>query len=211
LRGPAKDDAEAHERFLGIMYEQATRMSRLVADLLTLSRIELHEHSRPEGMADIGAILRRVATGLELTASEKLMRVELDIDASLPPVIGQEDELTQIFQNLFDNALKYGREGTPVSITARAVSDLPAGMPDRSRPAVAVTVKDQGEGIARENIPRLTERFFRVDTARSRRLGGTGLGLAIVKHLVNRHRGCLQIESELGEGTAFTVYLPVAS
>ena len=210
LRGPAKGDEEAHERFLGIMYEQATRMSRLVADLLNLSRIELHEHSRPEGMADVGAILRRVATGLELTASEKLMKVELDLDEALPSVIGQEDELTQIFQNLLDNALKYGREGTPVIVTARTVSDLPVSMPDKSRPAVMVTVQDHGEGIAREHLPRLTERFFRVDTARSRRLGGTGLGLAIVKHVVNRHRGCLQVESELGEGTAFTVYLPVA-
>jgi len=211
LRGPAKGDEEAHERFLGIMYEQATRMSRLVADLLNLSRIELHEHSRPEGMANVGAILRRVATGLELTASEKLMKLELDIDEALPSVIGQEDELTQIFQNLLDNALKYGRDGTPVIVTARTVSDLPVAMPDKSRPAVMVTVKDHGEGIAREHLPRLTERFFRVDTARSRRLGGTGLGLAIVKHVVNRHRGYMQVESELGEGTIFTVYLPVAS
>jgi two-component system phosphate regulon sensor histidine kinase PhoR len=210
LRGPAQGDAEAHERFLGIMYEQATRMSRLVADLLNLSRIELHEHSRPEGMADLGAILRRVATGLELTASEKLMKISLDIDQTLPSVIGQEDELTQIFQNLLDNALKYGREGTPIEVSGRVTSDLPIGMIDKSRPAVMITVRDHGEGIAREHIPRLTERFFRVDTARSRRLGGTGLGLAIVKHVVNRHRGYLQIESELGEGTAFTVYLPVA-
>jgi two-component system phosphate regulon sensor histidine kinase PhoR len=210
LRGPAKGDEDAHERFLAIMYEQATRMSRLVADLLNLSRIELHEHSRPEGMADVGAILRRVATGLELTASEKLMKIELDLDQTLPSVIGQEDELTQIFQNLMDNALKYGREGTPIIVTGRIVSDLPAAMPDKSRPAVMVTVKDHGEGIAREHLPRLTERFFRVDTARSRRLGGTGLGLAIVKHVVNRHRGYLHVDSELGEGTEFTVYLPVA-
>jgi two-component system phosphate regulon sensor histidine kinase PhoR len=210
LRGPAKGDDEAHERFLAIMYEQATRMSRLVADLLNLSRIELHEQCRPEGMADLAAILRRVATGLELTASEKLMTITLDVDAALPMVIGQEDELTQIFQNLLDNAVKYGRDGTPIEVTGRVVSDLPAGMPDRSRPAVMITVKDHGEGIARENIPRLTERFFRVDTARSRRLGGTGLGLAIVKHVVNRHRGVMQIESELGEGTSFSVYLPVA-
>jgi two-component system phosphate regulon sensor histidine kinase PhoR len=210
LRGPAKDDAEAHDRFLGIMYEQATRMSRLVADLLNLSRIELHEHSRPEGTADLAAILRRVATGLELTASEKLMKITLDFDEDLPMVVGQEDELTQIFQNLLDNAVKYGRDGTPITVTGRLVNDLPATMPDRTRPAAMITVKDQGEGIARENIPRLTERFFRIDTARSRRLGGTGLGLAIVKHVVNRHRGCLQIESELGEGTSFSVYLPVA-
>jgi len=185
-------------------------MSRLVADLLNLSRIELHEHSRPEGEANLGAIVRRVAAGLELTASEKLMKIDLDLDETLPSVSGQEDELTQIFQNLLDNALKYGREGTPIIVTGRTVSDLPPGMPDKSRAAVMISVQDHGEGIAREHLPRLTERFFRVDTARSRRLGGTGLGLAIVKHVVNRHRGCLQVESELGEGTTFTVYLPVA-
>ena len=210
LRGPAKGDEDAHERFLGIMFEQASRMSRLVADLLNLSRIELHEHSRPEGEANLGAIVRRVAAGLELTASEKLMKIDLDLDETLPSVSGQEDELTQIFQNLLDNALKYGREGTPIIVTGRTVSDLPPGMPDKSRAAVMISVQDHGEGIAREHLPRLTERFFRVDTARSRRLGGTGLGLAIVKHVVNRHRGCLQVESELGEGTTFTVYLPVA-
>ena len=210
LRGPARDDEEAKERFLGIMYEQATRMSRLVADLLNLSRIELHEHSRPEGKADLAAILRRVAQGLELQAAEKQMRITLDLPKSLPQVIGQEDELTQIFQNLLDNALKYGRDGTPVEVSARVTTELPAAMADRSRPAAVVKVQDHGEGIAREHLPRLTERFFRVDTARSRRLGGTGLGLAIVKHVVNRHRGAMQIDSELGEGTVFTVFLPTA-
>jgi two-component system phosphate regulon sensor histidine kinase PhoR len=208
LRGPAKGDAEAHERFLAIMYEQATRMSRLVADLLNLSRIELNEHSRPEGRADLAAILRRVAVGLELQAAEKQMTIRLDLAEPLPQVIGQEDELTQIFQNLLDNAVKYGREGTAVEVGASVTTDLPAAMPDKSRPAAVVTVQDHGEGIAREHLPRLTERFFRVDTARSRRLGGTGLGLAIVKHVVNRHRGLMQVDSELGKGTVFTVYLP---
>lgn len=210
LRGPARGDAEAHERFLAIMYEQATRMSRLVADLLNLSRIELYEHSRPEGRADLAAILKRVALGLELQALEKQMLIILDITEAMPMVIGQEDELTQIFQNLLDNAVKYGRDGTNVEVTAMVTDQLPAAMLDRSGAAAMVTVQDHGEGIAREHLPRLTERFFRVDTARSRRLGGTGLGLAIVKHVVNRHRGALQVESELGKGTAFTVYLPVA-
>lgn len=208
LRGPARGDDEAHERFLAIMYEQATRMSRLVADLLNLSRIELHEHSRPEGKADLAAILRRVAVGLQLQAGEKQMNITLDLAENLPMVIGQEDELTQIFQNLLDNAVKYGRDGTNVEVTAKITHDLPIAMADRLHPAAMVVVQDHGEGIAREHLPRLTERFFRVDNARSRRLGGTGLGLAIVKHVVNRHRGALQIESELGRGTAFTVYLP---
>jgi two-component system phosphate regulon sensor histidine kinase PhoR len=210
LRGPAQGDVEAHERFLAIMYEQATRMSRLVADLLTLSRIELYEHSRPEGKADLAAILRRVAVGLEFQAGEKQMQITLALEETLPMVLGQEDELTQIFQNLLDNAVKYGRDGTNVEVTARVTADLPGAMADRSQPAAMVVVQDHGEGIAREHLPRLTERFFRVDSARSRRLGGTGLGLAIVKHIVNRHRGTLQVESELGKGTAFTVYLPVA-
>jgi len=210
LRGPAKGDNEAHERFLAIMYEQATRMSRLVADLLNLSRIELHEHSRPEGRADLAAILKRVAVGLELQAAEKQMKITLDLHQPPPQVIGQEDELTQIFQNLLDNAVKYGRDGTDVEVTLDVTQELPTGMADKSRPAAVVRVKDHGEGIAREHLPRLTERFFRVDTARSRRLGGTGLGLAIVKHVVNRHRGALQVESELGEGTEFTVFLPIA-
>jgi two-component system phosphate regulon sensor histidine kinase PhoR len=209
LRGPAKNDVEAHERFLAIMYEQATRMSRLVADLLNLSRIELHEHSQPEGRADLAAILRRVAVGLEFQASEKQIKIELDLAPDLPMVIGQEDELTQIFQNLLDNAVKYGRDSTKVEVVARVTSELPSAMADYKGRAALILVKDYGEGIAREHLPRLTERFFRVDTARSRRLGGTGLGLAIVKHVVNRHRGALQVESELGFGTCFSVYLPI--
>jgi two-component system phosphate regulon sensor histidine kinase PhoR len=181
-----------------------------VADLLHLSRIELNEHSRPDGLADLTAIIGRVATGLELQAREKQMRIRLALASDLPPVIGEEDELTQIFQNLLDNALKYGRAGTEVEVSGSVTSELPPGMADRAGPAVRLEVKDHGEGIAREHLPRLTERFFRVDTARSRQLGGTGLGLAIVKHVVNRHRGALQIDSRLGEGSRFTVYLPIS-
>jgi two-component system phosphate regulon sensor histidine kinase PhoR len=126
----------------------------------------------------------------------------------LPPVQGDNDELVQLFQNLIDNAIKYGRAGTPVRIEA-ARSDPPAAMTP-ARPALAVRVIDQGEGIARQDLPRLTERFYRVDKARSRDLGGTGLGLAIVKHIVNRHRGALEIDSEPGAGSRFSVYLPIA-
>ena len=121
---------------------------------------------------------------------------------------GDNDELVQLFQNLIDNAIKYGRSGTPVRVQVRR-SDPPAAMTP-ARPALAISVVDQGEGIARQDLPRLTERFYRVDKARSRDLGGTGLGLAIVKHIVSRHRGALEIESELGTGSRFTVYLPVA-
>ncbi|HEY1722654.1 MAG TPA: ATP-binding protein [Magnetospirillaceae bacterium] len=210
LQGPAKDDREAHERFLGIMHEQAARMSRLVADLLTLSRIELSEHSRPQGRADLGPILKRVAEALEIHARNKRMRIQVDFPMDLPSVNGQDDELSQIFQNLVDNAIKYGRDGTDVEIKACISADPPPAYPERAARAIAVSVRDRGEGIARENLPRLTERFFRIDTARSRRLGGTGLGLAIVKHSINRHRGALVIDSTQGEGSTFTVYLPAS-
>jgi two-component system phosphate regulon sensor histidine kinase PhoR len=209
LRGPARDDSDAREKFLGIMYEQATRMSRLVADLLTLSRIEMHEHTMPQGEVDIAAVLRRVAAGLEMRAVDRDMRIELDLNESLPPVTGVENELEQVFQNLMDNALKYGRGGTPVEVVATLAEKPPTAMHSREGPVLAVTVRDHGEGISRENLPRLTERFFRVDTARSRQLGGTGLGLAIVKHVVNRHRGALVIDSHVGAGSSFSVFLPL--
>ncbi|MEX2407862.1 MAG: ATP-binding protein, partial [Rhodovibrionaceae bacterium] len=203
LRGPAAEDAEAQQRFLGIMEEQATRMSRLVEDLLSLSHIEMQEHSPPKGETDLGEVLRAVCEGLNIKARAKEMTLRLDIEGS-PRVIGQKDELAQVFQNLIDNALKYGREGTEVTVTARAGGEA-ARLPG---PSAVVAVRDRGEGISREHLPRLTERFYRVDTARSRKLGGTGLGLAIVKHIVNRHRGQLMIDSQPGSGSTFTVHLP---
>jgi two-component system, OmpR family, phosphate regulon sensor histidine kinase PhoR len=210
LRGPARDDGEARERFLQIMQEQGTRMSRLVDDLLTLSRIETHEHSRPSRRADLGTILHRVAAGLELQAAKRRMPISLEFAEPLPPVVGDEDELVQIFQNLVDNALKYGREGTPVTMTARLADQVPPAIAGLGAAFVAVAVRDRGDGIAREHLPRLTERFFRVDTARSRQMGGTGLGLAIVKHVIARHHGALAIDSTLGAGSTFTVFLPAA-
>ncbi len=209
LRGPARDDTEAREKFLGIMQDQATRMSRLVADLLTLSRIELHEHSRPDGDADLALILPRIAAGLEHRAAERKMRIDVALEEPFPTVLGEENELEQVFQNLIDNALKYGREGTTVTVSGKVVATPPLAMSERRGPVVAISVRDQGEGIAREHLPRLTERFFRIDTARSRQLGGTGLGLAIAKHVVNRHRGALVIDSQVGEGSCFTVFLPM--
>jgi two-component system phosphate regulon sensor histidine kinase PhoR len=212
LRGPAKGDLDAHERFLGIMQEQAGRMSRLVADLLSLSRIELNEHARPSGGVDIGEIITRVANALSLRAAERNMKIELPM-GPMGRAIGDADDLTQVFQNLIDNAIKYGRPGTSVTVSASRIADpgeVRARLPGlrRAKAMIAVAVADRGEGIAREHIPRLTERFYRVDAARSRDLGGTGLGLAIVKHVVNRHRGSLEIESVPGEGSVFTVFLP---
>jgi len=208
LRGPAKDDSEARTKFLAIMQEQASRMARLVGDLLSLSRIELNEHSVPTDAVSLQAVLASVADSLAMKAGARSMTIELPADlGALPPVQGEQDELIQLFQNLIDNALKYGRAGAPVRVLA-ARSEPSAAMTP-ARPAVAVVVIDQGEGIARQHLPRLTERFYRVDTARSRDLGGTGLGLAIVKHIVSRHRGALEIESELGQGSRFTIFLPV--
>ena len=200
LRGPARDDTAARERFLGIMAEQADRMRRLVDDLLMLSRIEQHEHARPAGAVDLGRVLHGVRDLLQLKASARQVAVELAIEDGLPKAVGDHDELTIVFQNLVDNALKYARPATTVRVTAR-----PFG-PDY----VAVAVSDEGDGIPAAHLPRLTERFYRVDNARSRALGGTGLGLAIVKHVVSRHRGRLDIQSTPGKGSVFTVTLPAA-
>lgn len=209
LRGPARDDQDAHDRFLAIMFQQATRMKRLIEDLLSLSRIELREHTPPTGRADLRRILSQVAEGLQIQAEDKGVHVVLDIPVKLPAVIGDADELTQVFQNLMSNAIKYGRRDTAVTVSVERVGRGPAAMPHATRiDAVVVHVQDGGDGIAKEHLPRLTERFYRVDTARSRELGGTGLGLAIVKHIVNRHRGALTIDSTVGQGSTFSVYLP---
>lgn len=209
LRGPARDDAEARDRFLGIMHEQAGRMSRLVNDLLSLSRIELNEHFQPSETVDLGRLVTRGAEAIEPLARPKGMELRVAVDPAARLVVGQEDELAQLVQNLLDNAVKYGRDGTPVEVSLSATTSLPAAAGAALRDgAVVLSVRDHGEGIAKEHLPRLTERFYRVDTARSRKLGGTGLGLAIVKHIVNRHRGTLVVESELGAGSTFSVYLP---
>jgi two-component system phosphate regulon sensor histidine kinase PhoR len=199
LRGPARDDHAAQERFLGIMAEQTERMRRLVNDLLALSQIEQREHTRPDGQVHVGPVLRSVADALQLRAADRNVRIVLDIPPDLPAVAGDRDEITTVFQNLVDNAVKFTRTGTSVRVWAQDASS--AGM-------VRVSVIDHGEGITPEHLPRLTERFYRVDTARSRDLGGTGLGLAIVKHLVNRHRGRLSITSDPGSGAVFAVQLP---
>jgi two-component system, OmpR family, phosphate regulon sensor histidine kinase PhoR len=211
LRGPARDDKAAGDRFLAIMAEQAARMSRLVDDLLSLSRIEMNEHRPPTGALALAPVLETVARSLEQRAAARGIRIALAIPSDLPPIIGDPDELAQVFQNLIDNALKYGAPRSVVEVSAfRSPRALPGGRGGPRVAAVAVAVRDHGEGIARELLPRLTERFYRVDAARSRELGGTGLGLAIVKHIVGHHRGALDIESELGEGSVFTVHLPAA-
>jgi two-component system phosphate regulon sensor histidine kinase PhoR len=203
LRGPAADDTEAQARFLGIMAEQARRMSRLIEDMLSLSRIEMSEHMPPRGTADIAALVRRTAEALEPRMTARRMRIELQVADGVRPILADPDQLAQVVANLLDNAVKYGREGGRIGI--RLAATPPAG----ARPAgITLAVSDDGQGIPRQHIPRLTERFYRVDAARSRAVGGTGLGLAIVKHILNRHRGSLEIESEEGKGSTFTVWLP---
>jgi two-component system phosphate regulon sensor histidine kinase PhoR len=208
LRGPAADDREAQARFLPIMAEQAGRMGRLIEDLLSLSRIELTEHTPPTGALDLAVLARRGAEALAPRLAARRITLDLSVEEGLPQVIGDADQLSQVLANLLDNAVKYGREGGRIGLALR--SDGPAGQKARRRAGVALSVSDDGAGIPRVHLPRLTERFYRVDAARSRAVGGTGLGLAIVKHIVNRHRGLLEIESEEGRGSTFTVWLPAA-
>jgi two-component system phosphate regulon sensor histidine kinase PhoR len=213
LLGPARDDPLARQRFLGIMRGEAERMNRLVSELLSLSRIEMNEHQPPSGKADLGNILKTVRDSLSLKAEQRGIQLALPGLAELPTIPGDADELTQALQNLIDNAIKYSRENGAVRVTYQRIED-PIACRERlqglraPKAMVALAVIDQGDGIAKEHIPRLTERFYRVDAARSRELGGTGLGLAIVKHIVNRHRGSLEIDSEPGQGSSFTLYLP---
>ncbi len=210
LRGPAKDDAEARAKFLDIMHDQARRMGRLVDDLLSLSRIELKEHTPPTASVDLGITLAALKATLDRQSEARRMPIVLDLPSGLPKIAGDADELTQVFQNLIDNAIKYGKSGTEVRVVAGEAAQIPPSFPDPRRRAVAVSVTDTGDGIAREHLSRLTERFYRVDVGRSRDLGGTGLGLAIVKHIVSHHRGALVIDSDVGRGSTFTVFLPVA-
>jgi two-component system phosphate regulon sensor histidine kinase PhoR len=211
LRGPARHDAEARDRFLAIMHEQASRMGRLVEDLLSLSRIELNEHVMPKDQVALGPLLAHVAEALELRAGERGMRISLTLPPDLPDVLGDHDELAQVFQNLVDNAIKYGRAATEIVIDAATALPPPRNGNSASTPFVSVAVRDHGEGIVREHLARLTERFYRIDTARSREMGGTGLGLAIVKHILNHHRGFLEVDSKPGVGSVFTVFLRVHS
>lgn len=208
LQGPARDDAKARHEFLGIMFKQASLMAHLIDDLLSLSRIELKEHSRPTERIAVPGLVRTACELLSAQAKAQNVSLNIMADENLPDVLGDGDELAQVLQNLILNAIKYGGQADRIEIEVKAaikVQGLSGG------PWLEITVKDFGEGIPAEHIPRLTERFYRVDTARSREMGGTGLGLAIVKHITKRHRGHLIINSTVGEGSAFSIYLPVAN
>jgi two-component system phosphate regulon sensor histidine kinase PhoR len=203
LQGTAKDDPVARAKFLTIMQGQATRMARLIDDLLSLSRIELNAHLHPNTPLDLAPIVRQVADGLQTLARDR----DVVIKVAAPPdaliVLGDRDELIRALENLVENALKYGAAGKRVDITL-ARSQTRVGTPE-----ARLAVRDYGPGIAPEHLPRLTERFYRVDVADSRAQGGTGLGLALVKHVLNRHGGRLNIESTPGAGASFTMHLPL--
>ncbi|RAI57625.1 ATP-binding protein [Roseicella frigidaeris] len=202
LRGPAEDDAAARTRFLGIMAEQSERMRRLIDDLLGLSRIEMTEHQPPTGTAPLAGILRAELEALEPLLRSRRIRLAARLDAAAVASPADPEQLAQVARNLVENAIRHGREGGEVTVTVRA------GEGGGRRAGVVLEVADDGPGIPREHIPRLTERFYRVDKGRSRSAGGTGLGLAIVKHVVNRHRGQMAIESDEGMGALFRVWLP---
>ncbi|AMJ63864.1 ATP-binding protein [Bosea sp. PAMC 26642] len=197
LQGPARNDAGARDRFLAIMREQGLRMARLVDDLLSLSRIELRAHLAPDSPVDLAGISREIVDSLTLMARERNVTLRLEVPPEPVKVAGDRDELLRLMENLVENAIKYGKANGEVAI------EVLGGPAEAS-----VSVRDDGPGIAPEHLPRLTERFYRVDTAASREAGGTGLGLAIVKHIVLRHRGRLTIESSLGQGATFRAILP---
>ena len=205
LQGPARDDGRARGRFLAIMREQAQRMARLVDDLLSLSRVEQHLHLRPQAPVDLAQVLRHIADTLAPLAHDT--GVTLQVTARDRIVVsGDRDELMRVAENLIENAIKYGASAALDRRVRVLVDRVAAG---KGRSEAVVRVVDHGPGIAAEHLPRLTERFYRVDASASRAKGGTGLGLALVKHIVARHRGRLSIASTPGEATTFSVFLPL--
>lgn len=204
LRGAARDDAAARENFLQIMQSQTERMARLIDDLLSLSRLEMRTFLRPSTPVDLNALLEQLQEALGQMARDSGVTVEARLPEGPIEVPANRDELYQVFQNLLENACKYGASGGRVEI-------LMEDSRSREPPEVAVSIRDFGPGIAREHIPRITERFYRVDVETSRAQKGTGLGLAIVKHILTRHNARLSIQSEPGKGASFTVHLPAFS
>lgn len=206
LQGPARDKPADRDRFLAIMADEARRMTRLVEDLLSLSRVESNEHRRPGGIVRLGDILRAVAGRLDSRAQQRNITIDITCPDAELVVHGDSDQLNQLVENLLDNALKYGNPGSTVTVELVA---LDKGLKN-AKPVVRLSVRDQSPGIEAHHLDRLTERFYRVDAGRSRIVGGTGLGLAVVKHIVNRHRGTLSIQSKMDQGSQFTVLLPRA-
>ncbi len=206
LRGPARDDAAARDRFLAIMAREADRMSQLVSDLLSLSRVEENERRRPTEPVDLVTLVRATQSALEPMAEAAKVTIVTEFSREPTVVPGDPEQLRQVVSNLMENAIKYGGVGGTVRVALSGVSNEPG----IRTMGVCLTVRDEGEGIEPHHLPRLTERFYRIDRHRSREVGGTGLGLAIVKHIVNRHRGRLRIDSTPGQGTRVSVVLPAS-
>lgn len=202
LLGPAQDDPEAQQRFLQIMQKEAERMARLIDDLLSLSRIEMSRHVPPSTTVDVSLIVGNAISTVLPIARRRDMQFSAELLSALPKVRADEDQITQVVLNLLVNASKYADQGTIVHIS---------GALSNTGKHVILSIRDEGPGIAAEHLARLTERFYRVDTARSRKMGGTGLGLAIVKHILLRHESQLDIRSQLGKGTTFSFRLPIAA
>ena len=205
LQGPAREDPKARDMFLELMANETARMSRLVGDLLSLAKLEAKEHVAPDGAVDIQRVIQSVVASLEASDADYPNRVKVNVLSDLRPVAGSEDELIEVFQNLIENALKYSTPTTPVTVNIFQRPSATPGGDDRQ----IVMIEDQGEGMERKHLSRLTERFYRVDKGRSREMGGTGLGLAITKHILNRHRGRMSIDSKVGEGTRVKVILNI--
>jgi two-component system phosphate regulon sensor histidine kinase PhoR len=203
LQGRAKDDPVAREKFLAIMQAQATRMARLIDDLLSLSRLELNAHLQPDTAVELAPIVRQVVDDLQMLARDRGVEIKVAVPAEPLTVSGERDELIRALENLVENALKYGAAGKRIDITL-ARAQTRAGQSE-----ARLAVRDYGPGIAPEHQPRLTERFYRVDVSDSRQQGGTGLGLALVKHILNRHGGKLSIESTPGAGATFCMHIPL--
>jgi two-component system phosphate regulon sensor histidine kinase PhoR len=199
LQGPAADDPEASKRFLGVMADEAARMTRLIDDLLSLSRIELDKSLRPRTAVDLAETVDEFSKTVDLKMKEARRPLLVEIQPGLPPVLADRDQLLQVLNNLVFNSMKYGRPETAIKLAVKTVGS-----------AASISVQDEGDGIEAEHLPRLTERFYRVDAGRSRKMGGTGLGLAIVKHIVERHRGRLEIRSVPGVGTRIAFSVPLA-
>ena len=195
----AEIDPDTRERFLSVVHDEARRMQRVVEDLISLSRIEAEKFTAPTDAVDLASLIRNAVASAQRMADERGSELVCDVEPDLPQIAADGSQILQLLDNLVTNALRYGEPGTPVSVSADAEGSM-----------VHLAVADQGEGIAPEHIARVTERFYRVDTSRSRSLGGTGLGLSIVKHIVERHRGRLMIDSEVGKGTTVHVLLPIA-
>jgi two-component system phosphate regulon sensor histidine kinase PhoR len=196
----AGEDPATRSRFLGIMATETDRMQALVRDLMSLSRIEAEKYDPPQTPVDFAQIVLETVDQLRNSQKDRGADISVDITADLPAVIGDAGQLRQLANNILNNAMKYGKDGTPVLVSL---------ISSRSGAMLNFAVADEGDGIAPEHLPRLTERFYRVDSGRSRLVGGTGLGLSLVKHIVDRHRGHLEIRSTVGKGTTVSILLPV--